>query len=207
MSFLQGQSAHPAETIVEILERDAYGSPVMWVGADNRIYGYDERGGLADYTEWYTSQVNNAGGARGFGGNYNNNAYQYDDRNYGRGFGRSGYEPSPGISPRGFSGRIANEFGYDDAATFNGNRPAMGGSRGSSLLGGNNAKTRSTVSDIPVTKATNSIGRSKRDIVMDDLKPIEGSEMLPLYDENTEALDVNVDYNNKLFKIEIIKKG
>lgn len=209
MSFLRGNvnaTQHPAEVIVSVLEQDRMGNPTLWIGGDNRVYGLDERGQIADFTDWYAAQQNQyaPNSNRGFG----MPGSGYDRQNYGQqgyGYAQGGYEPSPATSPRGFSNGNRNmnsnansSFGYEDYGTATN---TIGGGNRAITNPRDNSNFGSTASTVGKTTKFN---REKRDVVIEDFRPLAGSEMIPLYDEDREELDVDYDYDNKYFKL-IIK--
>ena len=205
MSYLRGNpnaGQHPAEVIVSVLEQDNMGNPILWVGGDNRVYGFDERGQLADFTDWYAAQQNQYAHTanRGF------QTPGFGQQNFGFGYNQSGYEPSPATSPRGFSRNrnTANtNFGYDDYDRTS----TMGSTSNSSTMGRNtigNTMGHTNAKNIPTdTNKATRFNRDKRDVVVDDFAPFSGSEMIPLYDEDRENLEVDFDYDNKYFKLTV----
>ena len=209
MSYLRGNpnaGLHPAENIVSVLEQDRAGNPILWIGGDNRVYGFDERGQLADFTDWYMAQQNRAMPSGGFGGQafgqtYNQGAF--GQNTYG--YNQSAYEPSPATTPRGFNRgatrtNTGGGFGYEDY-----NQAAGVGNIGTAGTGPSIGRT-TTRSDVGnrntnPTNASTRFNREKREVVVDDFTPVSGSEMIPLYDEDRETLEVEYDYDNKLFKL------
>jgi len=85
MAYLQGRNTginstrrQPWEVMVNIIETDATGNPITWVGSDGNVYGYGNDGNIYDLTPEYASNVRPTGISTnpydaGYGNAYTNN--------------------------------------------------------------------------------------------------------------------------------------
>jgi len=192
------QVGNPWEQVVEVIEVDHAGRPTLWIGSDNRVYGYDQTGQIADFTEWYYSQ-------------YQQQMSRASSYNYG---GQASYvQPSVGAATAG---------GYGNRTSVNSIRSrrfASSGTVSNSVYGGgmydnatpngsfinNNAK-QPQVDNTCAPKTTTSINRAKKEVVIKDYLPEPGSEMIPLYDESSETIEVELDSGSKTFAVVIKPK-
>jgi len=184
MSFLRsrnstfGATQQPWEVIVEVLETDVNGSPILWVGSDSKIYGYGDDGQIYDFTEEYYRAMNAkpAGiAANPYGGN---------------------------IQPTGFNN---TGFGSNTAPAV-----VVGNNNTNSVITtGSRVRMNNTSNDRNTATTTTTTTKKEQMItnnVVKGYKPRPGSELIPLYDPDTEEVEAIVYRDIKEFELRINKK-
>lgn len=181
MSFLRGRNTfgatqQPWEVIVEVLESDVSGNPTLWVGSDNGVYGYGDDGQIYDFTDEYLRAINAK--PAGLAGNpYGRNT---QSTGFGGGFGNTGFGAgSPAVT--------------------------VGGNNTPAVTVGGRVRMNSSTTETTTTQSKLTNKELIREVIK-DFKPRPGSEMIPLYDPETEIVEAILYRETKEFELKVRRK-
>ena len=185
MAYLQNRNTRinsvgqqPWEVMVSIIETDATGNPITWVGSDGNVYGYGNDGNIYDLTPEYATNTRPSG--------INTNPYDvgyrdtYSNNNVSIGNNNSAVRIGGGQT--------------SDAVTVGRSKIRMGNNKKSTTTTTNN--TNNIINKV----------EEKQIEVIKDFKPRPGSEMIPLYDPEKEEVEAILFRELKEFELRIVKK-